>query len=95
MGRVLRVEPIDCIRVDASDPLTAKLQRIGWYNFIKKFQGHNLEVSKQFAATFDGKKAVIGSLDLPVTQESIAEATSLPNLGEEWFKGRFDWDTFS
>ena len=95
MGIVLRVEPIDCIRVDASDSLTSKLQRIGWYSFIKKFRGYNLEVSKQFVATFDGHKAIIGSLELPVTQESIAEATSLPNTGEEWFKGKYNRDAFS
>jgi len=34
-------------------------------------------------------------LELPVTQESIAEATSLPNSGEEWFKGKYNREAFS
>jgi len=95
MGRASRFEPIDCIYVDASSSLLKKLQQVGWYNFVKKFRGYNLEVSRQFAATFDGHKAVIGSLELPVTQESIAEATSLPNSGEEWFKGKYNREAFS
>ena len=51
-------------------------------------------MTKQFAATFDGRKAVIGNLELIVNQETLAEATSLPNTGEEWFKGRYDKNNF-
>lgn len=54
MGRVSRVEPNDCIMVDASDSLRLKLQQIGWLEFIRKFHGYNLEMTKQFAATFTG-----------------------------------------
>jgi len=64
MGNVSRVEPDDCILVDSDDTLRQKLQKVGWLNFIKKFHGYNLEVAKQFAATFDGKKAVVGNLEL-------------------------------
>ncbi len=94
MGKVSRIEPNDYILVDASDSLRLKLQQIGWLEFIRKFHGHNLEATKQFAATFDGKRVVIENLELPVTQETIVEATSLPNIGEEWFKGKFDKNIF-
>ena len=64
MVKASRVEPDDCILVDSDDVLRQKLQKVGWPNFIKKFHGYNLEVAKQFAATFDGKKAVVGNLEL-------------------------------
>jgi len=51
-------------------------------------------VTKHFAATFDSRKVVIGNLELTITQETIAEATSLPNAGEEWFKGKYDKNNF-
>ena len=86
MGNVSRIEPDDCILVDSDDALRQKLQKVGWLNFIKKFHGYNLEVAKQFAATFDGKTAVVGNLELQVTKQSIAEATGLMDEGEEWFK---------
>jgi len=94
MGMISRSEPDDCIQVDASDSLQFKLQQIGWLIFIKKFHGHNLEMSKQFASTFDGRKAVIGDFELIIDQQSLAEATSLPNTGEQWFKGNYDKDKF-
>jgi len=68
MGKVSRVEPDDCIMVNSYDTLRQKLQKVGWLNFIKKFHGYNLEVSKQFATTFDGKKAVVGNLELQVNK---------------------------
>ena len=82
MGRVSRVEPDDCIMVNSNDTLRQKLQQVGWLNFIKKFHGYNLEVSRQFSATFDGKKVVVGNLELQVTKQSIAEATGLIDEGE-------------
>ena len=72
--------------IDSNDTLFHKLQQVGWLNFIKKFHGYNLEVASQFVATFDGKKAVVGSLELHVNKQSIAEATKLIGEGKEWFK---------
>ena len=68
MDRVSIVESNDRIFVYTSNSLRLRLQQIGWSEFIRKFHGYNFEVSKQFAAIFDGQKAVIGNLDLPVTQ---------------------------
>lgn len=91
---VSRIEPDDCIQADASDSLRLKLQQIGWLTFIRKFHGHNLEMTRQFASTFDGRKAVIGNLELIIDQQTLAEATGLSNTGEEWFKGRYDKKNF-
>ncbi len=66
-GKDIQTEPDDCILVDASDSLRSSLLQIGWLNFIKKFHGYNTEVSRQFVATFDGHKAIIGNLELPIT----------------------------
>ena len=89
-----RSEPDDCIQVDASSSLQLKLQQIGWLTFIKRFHGHDLEVARQFASTFDGWKAVIGSFELIIDQQILAEATGLSNYGEEWFKGNYDKENF-
>jgi len=94
MGMISRTEPDDCIQVDASASLQLKLQQIGWLMFVKKFHGHNLEMSRQFASTFDGRKAVIGDFELIIDQQALAEATGLPNAGEQWFKGKYDKENF-
>jgi len=94
MGMISRSEPDDCILVDASASLQLKLQQIGWLMFIKKFHGHNLEMTRQFASTFDGLRAVIGDFELIIDQQALAEATGLSNTGEQWFKGKYDKENF-
>lgn len=43
------------------------LRRTGWLNFFEKFNGHNVEVSKAFALSFDGEQAQIGNLTLHIS----------------------------
>ena len=59
----------------------------GWYEFIKKFSGENYGVSITFALSFSGVQVQVGSLGFEVTKESMAEALSLPQAGERWYKG--------
>ena len=59
----------------------------GWVAFfLTNLQGHDDAVSLQFALGFDGHIAKVGSLEFPVTEESIALATGLPCTGDRWFK---------
>jgi hypothetical protein len=48
-------------------------------------RGH-LEVSRDFSLNFDGTKTKVGTLELDVSEETIAVATEIPNSGERWFK---------
>lgn len=49
-----------------------------WLQFIYKFRGHNKEVTKTFARSFDGVEAKVGDLKFSITEASIAAATELP-----------------
>ena len=42
----------------------------------------------RFVETYKGDRVVIGSLDFTVNGDFISEATSLPQIGENWFKGK-------
>ena len=70
--------------------------RAGWYSFLTNLQGHDDVVSLQFTLGFDGYTAKVGSLEFPVTEESIALATGFPRIGDRWFKNfrlpRKDYD---
>ena len=63
-------------------------QRVSWDSFFHKFSGFNLEVTKQFAKTFDGETAQIGNLTLHLSEHLIAQVTGLPQTGERWFKNK-------
>jgi hypothetical protein len=48
-----------------------------------------MEVTKQFAESFDGQKAQIGNLTLSITKDFISQVTRLPQIGEKWFKKQY------
>lgn len=73
-------------------------QHAGWYRFLSKFSGENSGIARQFTEAYDGKRAIVGSLEFIVDQEFISKATGLPQICELWFKGKMalamDFNTF-
>jgi len=42
-------------------------------SFLEKFNGNNEEVTKQFAFSFNGEKALIGNLSFRIAEDTIAQ----------------------
>ena len=61
---------------------------MGWYLFLSKFLGENYGVARRFVETYKGDRVVIGSLDFTVDRDFISEAIGLPQIVENWFKGK-------
>lgn len=55
--------------------------------FCENIQGYNLQLTKDFAKSFDGLEAKIGTLTFPVIEVTIKVAIEIPLHGEQWFKG--------
>jgi hypothetical protein len=68
MAPVVRVEPNDIQTLPSYDNAREDLERNGWHIFIKKFQCFNLQVTQEFALTFDGCREKIGDVQLEVTE---------------------------
>ena len=83
---VVRFEPKRLIIGNVDSEGFRILQRALWISFFRKFSGFNLEVTRQFEETFDGKIAQIGNLTLHLSENLIAQVTGLPHTGEKWFK---------
>ena len=60
------------------------VSRFGWLNFLQKFYGFNMAVSKVFAGSFDGVRAHVGDVELRLSEEFISRAVGLPQTGERW-----------
>jgi hypothetical protein len=86
MAPVVRAEPNGNQALLNFDGAYADLKEFGWLSFIRKFDGFNISVARQFALSFDGCRAKIGDLHLEVTEHSLSLATSLPVKGEKWSK---------
>jgi hypothetical protein len=54
MAPVVRLEPNGSQALLYHDDAVEDLKSQGWDAFIKRFEGYNLHVAKEFAQTFDG-----------------------------------------
>jgi hypothetical protein len=86
MAPVVRAEPNGCQALLTFDGAYSDLEEFGWLPFIRKFDGFNISVARQFALSFDGCRAKVGDLQLEITEQSLSLATSLPVKGQKWSK---------
>jgi hypothetical protein len=86
MAPVVRAEPNGNQALLTFDGAYADLEEFGWLSFIRKFDGFNISVARQFALSFDGCRAKIGDLQLEVTEHFLSLATDLSVKGEKWSK---------
>jgi hypothetical protein len=47
-----------------------------------------MEVTRASAQTLDGESAQIGNLIIHLSENTLSQITSLPRLGERWFKNK-------
>jgi hypothetical protein len=86
MAPVVRAEPNGCQALLTFDGAYDDLEEFGWIPFIRKFDGYDITVSRQFALSFDGYRAKVGDVQLEVTEQSLSSATGLPVEGQKWSK---------
>lgn len=90
-GAIIHFEPQDITKINADPNITLDFEQVGRMRFCQKIQGYHLQLTKEFGRYFYGVQAKVGSLDFPVSSQSIAEDTETSLIGEEWFKGmQFD-----
>ena len=58
----VRIEPKKLVIGNEKSEGYQILQRASWIPFLHKFSGYNMQVTKQFAESFDGKKAQVENL---------------------------------
>jgi hypothetical protein len=85
-GKIVRTEPVDMRLFDTNPIAREAFQRVGCLSFCQNMQRGHLEVAKEFALHYDGRKTKVGDLEFEVTEASISTATGIPIAGEKWFK---------
>jgi hypothetical protein len=94
-GSVVRTEPCDMQLFDVEPLIREVFQRVGCLNFCQNMQRGHPEVAREFALNFDGTKTKVGTLEMEVSEATIAATTEIPNTGERWFKSMTLNATFS
>jgi hypothetical protein len=64
-----------------------KYARSRWMEVLEKFTGCHEKVSHAFIQGYNGEIVHIGNLELAINEETLREATRLPNRGDKYFKG--------
>jgi hypothetical protein len=59
----------------------------GGLTYVEKIQeGYHQGIIEFFSKSFDGKKAIVGSLEIQEDEATIAFAIGMPRTGKNWFK---------
>jgi hypothetical protein len=86
MAPVVRAEPNGNQALLMFDGAYSDLEEFGWLPFIRRFDGFNPGVARQFALTFDGCRAKVGDVQLEIDEHFLSLATGLPTVGQKWSK---------
>jgi hypothetical protein len=81
MDLVMRAEPNGSQALLIFDGSYNDLEEFRWFPFIRKFDGFNPSVARQFALTFDGCRAKVGGVQLEIDEQFLSLATGLPATG--------------
>jgi hypothetical protein len=86
MAPIVQIEPNGNQALLMFDNARQDLEDNGWLTFVKRFEGFNLCVARQFPMTFDGYRAKVGDIQLEIDERFISLATGLLATGQRWFK---------
>ena len=68
MAPVVRAEPNGCQALLMFDGTYSDQVKFGWLPFIKKFDGYNPIMARQFALSFNGFRAKVGDVQLEINE---------------------------
>ena len=74
-GTLLRKELNDITYLEAHPEIFQMFRDAGCYRFYGKLQGFHQGVAEEFALTFDGAKAKIGTIEVQVDEAIVTAAT--------------------
>ena len=67
--------------IEANQEVSMKFEKMGWGHFFRSFDGHHVEITKLFAMNFNDDRVQIGGFEFIINEDTIAEATKLPQVG--------------
>ena len=73
-----RLEPATFNPNDIHESCLEIFENKQWVNFFEKFNGHNEQASLVFAETFDGERVRVGNLHFRLSEDILAQITTLP-----------------
>jgi len=86
-GPPLRKELENILYLQSHPEIHQYLLDAGCITYVERLQeGYHQGIAEVFSKSYDGKKAIVGSLEFEVDEAVIASATGMPRIGQNWFK---------
>ena len=83
-GKTNRAERSDMTWAETFPECAKLFQEAGWFQYFEKIDGHHTE--NGFSQGLEKDTVSFNTLKIELTRELIAEATSIADEGEFWFK---------
>ena len=68
--------------IEAGQEVAMKFEKMVWGHFFRSFDGHHVEITKLFTMNFNNDRVQIGGFEFIINEDTIAESTKLPQVGE-------------
>ena len=88
MDLLCRFELSESELLDIEHEYAQLIEKIGWGDFFRIFNGHHIEVTWNFDLSLKESVSQIGSLCLVISKDLIEMDMKLPKKGERWFKNK-------
>lgn len=83
MQMAIKMEPKEFKVENWSKEVVEILCQAGLLEFLRKFNGHNDIITKEFIENFENGKTKVGELPILVNPTFISQSLELPLIGEE------------
>jgi hypothetical protein len=84
----VRHEPEDTMRVQKNQEVWKVFENTGWNVYFDILKGSNEEIPMKFTLNLREGSSRVCRIEIPVTEEAIAEVSGLPQNGYRWFSRR-------
>jgi hypothetical protein len=78
----VRHEPEDTTRVRNNHEVWQVFENAGWNVYFDRLKGSNEEIATEFALNLREGSSRVRGIEIPVTEEAIAEVSGLPQNGQ-------------
>ena len=86
MAPLCRFEPSRSELLDIEPEYVQLIDKIGWGEFFRSFNGNNVELTRKFSILFKENVSQVGNICLVISKDFIVKATKFPQIGDRWFK---------
>ena len=90
----MRHEPENIVSIRNNTEVWQVFFDVGWDIYFDRLQGFDGGITMKFALNLEENYSRVRVLEVPITEEVIAEVSGLRQQGQQWFSRKFSLAEF-